>query len=124
METDRKAIARAMYDAYATRNRGAAEALIGPEFSFTSPLDNGLDRDAYFRICWPGGTSIDSFEFVGLAEDGDRVWISYLARPANGPAFRNTEILTIRGEQIAAVEVFFGWAVPHPVPAGEHRDPP
>jgi ketosteroid isomerase-like protein len=119
----RAAIARAMYTAFAAKDAPATEALLGPDFSFTSPLDNALDRDAFFRICWPGSASIAAFEIVGLAEDGERVFVSYLARPADGSAFRNTEILTIPDDQITQVEVFFGWSVPHPVPEGEHRDP-
>src|SRR6185437_16162767 len=118
-----EAIARAIYHAYETKDHETAEALIAPRFSFTSPYDNGLDRDEYFRLCWAYGITNDSFEIVGLAEDGDRVWVTYVARRADGKGFSNTEVLTIRDEQITQVEVFFGWTVPHPVPAGEHRDP-
>jgi hypothetical protein len=116
-------IARAMYDAYENADRAGAEALLAPDFSFTSPLDNGLDRDGFFRICWPHGIAIEAFDLVGLVEDGNRVWVNYIARQTDGRQFTNVERLTIRGQRIAQVQVFFGWAVPHPVPAGEHRDP-
>ena len=36
----------------------------------------------------------------------------------------NTEILKVRDGKIVEVEVYFGWSVPHEVPAGEHRDLP
>ena len=29
----------------------------------------------------------------------------------------------VSGGKIVEVEVYFGWSVPHPVPAGTHRDP-
>jgi hypothetical protein len=44
-------IAKAIYDAYVAKDRGAAERLLADDFHFTSPLDNGLDRDSYFAIC-------------------------------------------------------------------------
>src|SRR6185295_14695159 len=47
------AIARAAYEAYVTKDRAAIEALIADDFHFTSPLDNRLDRETYFRRCWP-----------------------------------------------------------------------
>jgi hypothetical protein len=49
--------------------------------------------------------------------------LTYEADTTGGKRFRNTEVLTIRDGRISAVEVYFGWNVPHDVPAGDHRDP-
>ena len=49
--------ANAIYDTYVATDRTAAERLIAKNFRFTSPLDNGLDRDNYFAICWPNSQS-------------------------------------------------------------------
>jgi len=111
-------IARAAYDAYVTKNRAALEALLAAEFHFTSPLDNRLDRDTYFRRCWPNSKVIKSFEFINLVADGDRVFVTYEGRNTDGHRFRNTEILTVRGRQIVDVEVYFGWSLPHKAPQG------
>ena len=43
-------------------------------------------------------------------------------RNTNGKRFRNTEILTIRDNQIIEVEVYFGWSLPHKAPHGEFVD--
>jgi hypothetical protein len=51
-------IARGAYDAYVTKDRAALEALLAREFHFTSPLDNRLDRDAYFERCFGHGTTV------------------------------------------------------------------
>lgn len=56
-----------------------------------------------------------------MAADGEQVFVKYEDQSKNA-RFRNTEILTVRDGQIVAVEVYFGWNVPHEVPAGEHRD--
>ena len=53
MKNDPITIARASYEAYVRKDREAIEELIAADFHFTSPLDNRLDRDTYFRRCWP-----------------------------------------------------------------------
>jgi ketosteroid isomerase-like protein len=118
------AIARAAYDAYVTKDRPALEALIAKDFHFTSPLDNRLDRETYFRHCWPNSETIAGFEFINLVTDADRVFVTYEGRNTNGHRFRNTEILTIRNNHIVEVEVYFGWSVPHAAPQGGFVDSP
>ena len=115
-------IARAAYDAYVMKDRAAIEALIAADFHFTSPLDNRLDRETYFRRCWPNSKAIERFDFVNLVPDGDRVFATYEGRNTDGHRFRNTEILTIRGKQIVDVEVYFGWSLPHRAPQGGFVD--
>lgn len=114
--------AKAIYDAYVDKDRGAAERLLADDFRFSSPLDNGLDRDSYFAICWPNSVNTEGFIIVHMVEHGEQVFVTYEAQSKQA-RFRNTEILTVRDGRIAAVEVYFGWNLPHEVPAGEHRDP-
>src|SRR4029450_1984243 len=90
--------------------KAAREALLADEFQFTSPLDNRLDRETYFRRCWPNSEQIERFEFVHVVTDDDRVFVTYEGHNKDGHRFRNTEILTIRGGQIVEVEVYFGWS--------------
>jgi ketosteroid isomerase-like protein len=111
-------IAKAAYQAYVTKDRAALEAVLADDFHFTSPLDNRLDRETYFRRCWPNSKTIEGFDFVNLLTDGDRVFVTYEGRNTNGGRFRNTEILTIRNELIVDVEVYFGWSLPHKAPPG------
>ena len=112
------AIARAAYDAYVTQDRAAIEELIAEDFHFTSPLDNRLDREAYFRRCWPNSETIQGFDLIHLVTNGDRVFVTYEGRNTDGRRFRNTEILTIRDRHIVDVEVYFGWSLPHRAPQG------
>ena len=115
-------VMRACLDAWATRDREALERLIAPDFHFTSPLDNELDREAYFRICWPGGKDLVAFDILHHAEVGDRVFTNYEARMKSGQRFRNTELSTVRDGKLVSTEVYFGWTVPHKVKKGEHSD--
>ncbi len=112
------AIAKASYEAYVRKDRAAIEALIAPDFHFTSPLDNRIDRAAYFARCWPNSETITGFDFIHLVPDGDRVFVTYEGQRSGGGRFRNTELLTVRGGQITEAEVYFGWSIPHEAPAG------
>jgi ketosteroid isomerase-like protein len=110
MPKDRIELAKDVYRAFAAADREAIEALIAPEFSFTSPADSqGLDRAGYFKRCWPGAGNVEKFEFVRLIEDGDEVVVTYEATRANGSRFRNTEVLTFDGDAQTRAEVYFGW---------------
>ena len=113
---------RALLKAYVDKDRPAAEALLAPAFSFTSPLDNALGRAAYFDICWPNSQNFESFDVCDLIEDGERVVMTYEATLSDGKRLRNVEIHIVREGLIASVEVYFGWNVPHEVPPGKHRD--
>jgi ketosteroid isomerase-like protein len=115
-------IAQLAYKAYETKDRAALEAVLADDFHFTSPLDNRLDRDTYFRRCWPNSEVIERFDFVHLVTDADRVFVTYEGRNTNGHRFRNTEILTIRNQHIVEVEVYFGWSLPHKAPQGGFED--
>ena len=119
-------IARACYLAYVRKDRKAIEALIAPDFHFTSPLDNRIDRATYFQRCWPNSAKIAGFDFVHLEANADRVFVTYEGRTHDGHRFRNTEIVTVRRGMIVEVEVYFGWSIPHEAPPGgfvaERRD--
>src|SRR5262245_41317608 len=116
------AVACACLQAYVDKDRPAIEALIADDYHFTSPLDNAIDRDTYFKICWPNSKAMRGFDYVCRSETGDRAFIVYEARTSNGKTFRNCEVHTVRDGRLVATEVYFGWDVPHAVPSGEHRD--
>ncbi|MEA2368672.1 MAG: hypothetical protein QOH38_1390, partial [Thermoleophilaceae bacterium] len=107
---DRLQLARDSYRAYETRDRGLIDSLLTEDFSFYSPYDVGIDRERYFERCWPNSELLDSFEFKRLVEVGDdEVLVTYETRRKDGSRFRNTEVLTFRGDQLCRTEVYFGW---------------
>ena len=101
------------YEAYVIKDRAAIERLIAPDFHFTSPVDNRIDRETYFARCWPTSAQIADFDFINLVVDNDRVFVTYEGRRSDARVFRNTEIITVRKNQIVDVEVYFGWSIPH-----------
>jgi SnoaL-like domain len=115
---DAESMVRSVYEAYVSKNRAAIEALIADDFHFSSPLDNRLDRAAYFSRCWPNSKDTEGFEFIHLVQHDAQVFVTYEARLTGGHRFRNTEIVTVRGSQIVEVEVYFGWNLPHRAAVG------
>ncbi|MBO0769285.1 MAG: nuclear transport factor 2 family protein, partial [Solirubrobacterales bacterium] len=103
--------ARELYRAFAAGDRSTVENLLAPSFSFSSPLDVGLDRSGFFERCWPGSGQGQSVEFVRLLEVGDTVVVTYERTGQDGRRGRNTEVLTFEGDQIGAAEVYFGWSL-------------
>jgi ketosteroid isomerase-like protein len=116
------AIARACLQAYVDKDGGAIEALLDDDFHFTSPIDNGLDRTTYLRVCWPNSAAIVRFDSIYEAEDRDRAFIVYEALTSTNKRFRNSEVYTVRDGKILATEVYFGWNLPHKVAPGMHVD--
>jgi hypothetical protein len=116
------AVVRACLQAYVEKDRMAIEALIADDYHFTSPIDNALDRETYFEVCWPNSKMITGFDYIYQVEDGYRAFIVYEGHTDNGKAFRNSEVHTVRNGQLVATEVYFGWDVPHKVPTGKHLE--
>ncbi|KQV34741.1 MULTISPECIES: nuclear transport factor 2 family protein [unclassified Rhizobium] len=101
-------LVRSSFDCYMTMDRGRMESLLGPDFTFTSPYDDHIDRQTYFERCWPAAGSFEYFDIRHLAVFGDHCFVTYDAKSLRGKAFRNTELFTTANGRIRSVEVFFG----------------
>jgi ketosteroid isomerase-like protein len=109
---DRLELVRQAYRAYECGDRTLIEPLLAEDFEFSSPPDPTLDRTQYFERCWPNANLIEGYDFVRLVENDAEVIVTYEASKSDGKRFRNTEVLTFNGDQIARVEVYFGWDLP------------
>lgn len=107
MKTNEEII-RACFAAYEARNRSAIEAIIAEDFTFSSPLDDNINREQYFERCWPNSEHLDRFDIQKLFINGDEAFVQYEAHSKGKPPFRNTEFLTLRNGRITHVDVYFG----------------
>ena len=107
--SDRVNTARELYLAFAAGDRDVVEGILADEFTFSSPVDVGLDRAGYFERCWPGAGQEQQFQFVRLVETGDEVIVTYEMTHQDGGRGRNTEILSFNADRITGAEVYFGW---------------
>ena len=104
----RKDIVRRSYRAFNEQDRGEIERLLAPDFTFTSPLDDAIDRAAYFERCWPNSEYIREHVIERIFVEGDAAFVTYSATTHEGLQFCNTEYMTFAGDQIASVDVYFG----------------
>jgi ketosteroid isomerase-like protein len=101
-------IVRDFYAAYLGRDREAFEKMMAPDFSFTSPYDESLDRAGYFERCWTGGDDFARMDLLQLVEDHGDAFVIYEAQWKDGRTFKNAEYLRLDDGLIQYVEVYFG----------------
>src|SRR5689334_17364037 len=99
-------IVRAVFEAYRSQDRPAAERLLADDLSFTSPQDDHIDKAAYLERCFP---TADRFAWQRIvkavdAGDGD-VYLTYRYELADGGRFQNTELITVRDGRISEIQV-------------------
>jgi hypothetical protein len=123
MQESPLSVVRACLKAYVDKDRQALEALVAGEYHFTSPIDNALDRDSYFRLCWPNSKAIAGFEMIHQSERYDTAFIVYEGRTTSGKTFRNCEVHVVRDGRLLNTEVYFGWDVPHRLAQNTHENP-
>lgn len=111
-------LVRQCFDTYVSANRQEIEALLAPNFTFTSPYDDHIDRATYFDRCWPLAGSFLGHDLQEVVTDGDACFVLYEATARNGARFRNTELFRVEDGRIRSIEVFFGLP-----PNGEPTNP-
>ena len=115
-------VVRRYFAAWPARDRAAAEAVVADDFHFTSPLDNRLDRETFFARCWPNSETMAALDLKRVVARGATVFVTYELTEKDGYRFRNSEVLTVRGDQVSEVEVYFGWDLPHKAEPGGFVD--
>src|SRR5437660_12037000 len=93
-------LAKGYYRAYETDDRAFVENNLAPGFTFTSPFDDHIGREEYFRRCWPAVNIHKAFHFVAVMQADDQVFVAHdaeLHQPHAvhpGARFRNAELMT------------------------------
>ena len=106
--------AKSYYRAYESHDPAHVAAELADGFTFTSPFDDAIGREEYFRRCWPKEPMHQKFDFLAVAQDGDRVTVVYQCHMRMHIAvhpdmtFRNAEIMTFESGKLKSVTVFFG----------------
>ncbi|MBB4228076.1 nuclear transport factor 2 family protein [Rhizobium mongolense] len=106
--TTREDTVRGLYKAYVEGRKDIVRGMLSEDFTFSSPRDDHIDRNAYFARCWPEPPPFRGMEIEFLAIDGDEAVVRYRAKKADGTAFRNMEALRFKDGKLASVEVYFG----------------
>lgn len=108
LETGRCDTVRRLFAAYIAQRPELVDPMLVPDFAFSSPRDDHIDRQRYFAHCWPKERVFRDIHIEHLIADGDEVIVSYRAEKMDGGSFRNVELIRFAGDRIAEVNVYFG----------------
>jgi ketosteroid isomerase-like protein len=100
-------LVRWYFAAYESKDRKAIEELLSDDFTFSSPLDDHIDKTIYFNRCWPNSQNIRAFQIEKLFEKGDEAFVRYEGERNDGSKWRCTEFFRIEGNKNKEVEVYF-----------------
>ena len=101
-------LVRRYFSACETRDRQALEGMLDEGFTFSSPLDDRINRTAWFARCWPNSRTLRRITVEKIFEQGNEAFIRYEAESATGKKFRNTEWFRFEGGKLVEVQVYFG----------------
>ena len=105
-----EATVRKWYKEWATtKDWQPFDILLAEDFNFTSPLDDHISKKAFKAKCWD--TQIGFVERIDLEHvigTGNEAFVMYVGHTTNGKTFRNVEYLRLKGEQVRAIECYFG----------------
>lgn len=108
---NRLTMIRQYYKAYEDDDRNAIEQLLHPQFTFTSPDDDRIDRATYFERCWPPHEHIETFTLHDICADSDRAMVRCQATESSGPGFADVECFEFSDDLISHIEIYFGRAL-------------
>jgi hypothetical protein len=110
--SNRPALVKQFYEAFSKTDRNDfVENVLAPNFTFSAPPDPFLDRDGFFKKCWPEGGNLKDIKYVRIIENADEVIVTHEYTKPDGAKGRNTDIITFNGDKIIGLEVYFGWDV-------------
>jgi SnoaL-like domain len=104
-----EATVRKYYKGWETKDWPAFNLLLTDDFTFTSPVDARISKSAFKKGCWDTQIAfIGRFDLEHVAGTGDDAFVMYLCHTVNEKTFRNVEYLRLKGDQVQAVECYFG----------------
>jgi hypothetical protein len=109
LSAENEATVRKYYKGWEIKDWRAFDMLLTDNFTFTSPLDAHISKSAFKTGCWDTQIPfIGRFDLEHVVGSGNDAFVMYLCHTTNGKTFRNVEYLRLRGDQVEAVECYFG----------------
>ncbi|MGW3071650.1 nuclear transport factor 2 family protein [Kitasatospora sp. NPDC001132] len=102
-------LVEAAFRHYRSQDLEAALPLYAEDFTFTSPQDDRIGREAFFRRCFPTADRFTEQRMLRVTPAGEELVFAYYEYElASGDRYRNVEAITVRDGLIREVQVFFG----------------
>jgi len=107
-------VVRSVYAAYEKKDWNMLKSLFAEGFTFTSPVDDHIDINAYKVRCWPNCNNIAKFNIDKLMVDRDDAYVTYTCLTKNGKTFHNTEYFELKDGKIKDFTCYFGPGIGFP----------
>ena len=101
-------IIRKYFAVFHARDQDTAEAMLSDDFTVSSPLDDKINKKAYFDRCWPNGEHLSAHQIDKAFAEGDEIFVTFSCVHNDGTRFHNTEFFRTEAGQITEVIVYFG----------------
>jgi hypothetical protein len=101
---------RKYYAAWEKNDWRPFDVLLSEDFTFTSANnDDHISKSAFKAQCWESQKDfIERFDLQRIFGSDNEAFVMYVGRTKNGKTFRNVEYLRLRGDQLEAIECYFG----------------
>jgi len=112
MIENQTSVVETAFRCYLSQDRDAAVRLYADDFSFTSPQDDHINREAFFDRCFPTAGRVAKQRLLHVTPaDEELVFAYYEYELKTGDTHRNVEAITVRDGLIQETQVFFGGKV-------------
>ena len=96
------------FASYENKTREVIEEILSEDFTFSSPYDDFINREEYFKKCWPQSAKMKTITVEKIFAEGNEAFARYECVMNDGKSFRNTEFFTAEKGKIKSVDVYFG----------------
>ena len=104
-----EALVRKYYAGWEKKDWLAFNTLLTDDFTFSSPVDAQISKSAFKKGCWDTQVALlGRFDLEHVVGAGNDAFVMYLCHTASDKTFRNVEYFRLKGEQVQAVECYFG----------------
>ncbi len=101
-------LVRKYFAAFLNKDRKTMEEALTDDFTFNSPRDDHIDKQAFFERCFPNSDQFCAQRIEKIFVEGSEAFVRYRAELHDGARFRNTEYIRFEGDKIKEVDVYFG----------------
>jgi ketosteroid isomerase-like protein len=103
------ALIRKYYAGWEKKDWSSFNTLLTDNFTFSSPVDAPMSKSAFKKGCWDTQSPlIGHFDLEHVVGADNEAFVMYLCHTTKGKTFRNVEYFRLKGEQVEAVECYFG----------------
>jgi len=107
---DNEALVRRWYGAWVNKDLDTFNALLAPNFTFTSAAgDDHISKTTFKTRCWDTQINfIGQMDLERISTGPNDAFVKYLCHTTNGKALRNVEYLRIANGKLESIECYFG----------------